>query len=317
MNNAIDAADVTKQYQGEAGVRALDLSVESGSVVGLIGPSGAGKTTAVRLLTGLLARENGTLKVLDQDPEKFTPAVRSRIGYLPQDSALYPTLTVRQNLDFAAALQGMRGKARARACERTLEFVELTDVQSRRAADLSGGMRRRASLAGALVHRPDLLFLDEPTAGLDPILRRNIWDHLDQLGRDGRTLVVTTQYVGEAAYCDYIVFLVDGEMIEFGRPEDLRRRAFGGELVDVVFSERPDWHTTDTIARGIEALATDPQGVKSVRYTVADAGSSIPRVTETATDAGIEIVEVERFIPDFDDVFVKLVDQHERSDSAA
>lgn len=319
MANTIDAVGITKIYQSSGeGVRDLDIRVPAGTIVGFIGPSGCGKTTTVRLLTGLLRPDEGTVKVFGEDPTEFDAPTRSRIGYLPQDSSLYPSLSVRENLDFAAAMHGLRGKERASACDRVLEFVELEHAEEQRIDEVSGGMRRRVGLAAALVHQPELLFLDEPTAGLDPILRRSVWEHLSELRRDGRTLIVTTQIVGDAAYCDYIALLSDGEMVEWGAPEDLRRAAFGGELLDVVFAQRPGWGVIDQIAEAIEATDLDSTGPRSVRFTVADAGSATPLVSAAAEKAGIAVTETERFIPEFDDVFVRIVGMHrERSEAAA
>lgn len=316
-NLTIDATGITKIYESSGdGVRDLDVRVPRGTIVGLIGPSGCGKTTTVRLLTGLLVPDAGTVQVLGEDPTTFDAATRSRIGYLPQESALYSSLSVRENLDFAAALHGLRGRQRAEACDSVLEFVELKEAEEKRVDEISGGMRRRVGLATALVHQPELLFLDEPTAGLDPILRRSVWEHLGELRSQGRTLIVTTQYVGEAAYCDYIALLSDGEMVEWGAPEDLRRAAYGGELVDVVFADRPTWKAIDHIAEAISATDTDSHGGRSVRFTVPDAGSAIPRVPAAAEEAGVTVTETERFIPEFDDVFVRIVDAHRKSQAA-
>lgn len=310
----IDASGITKIYPSSGeGVRDLDIRVPQGTIVGLIGPSGCGKTTTVRLLTGLLVPDEGKVEVLGGDPIRFDASTRSRIGYLPQVSALYGSLSIRENLDFAAALHGLRGRKRAEACDRVLEFVELKGAEGQRVDEISGGMRRRVGLASALVHGPELLFLDEPTAGLDPILRRSVWEHLGELRSGGRTLIVTTQYVGEAAYCDYIALLSAGEMVEWGAPEDLRRAAYGGELVDVVFSERPSWQIIDHIGAAIEATDADSHGRRAVRYTVPDAGSAIPRVAPAADEAGVIVTETERVIPEFDDVFVRIIDAHRKS----
>ncbi|MFP3915039.1 MAG: ABC transporter ATP-binding protein [Actinomycetota bacterium] len=311
MGYPIDAQGMTKIYPSSGeGVSQVDLEVPEGAIVGLIGPSGSGKTTTVRLLTGLLRPDSGSIVVLGSDPARFGGHTRSRIGYLPQVSALYEALTVRENVDFVASLHGLRGRRRARACDRVLAFVEMEDAQDLRVNQISGGMRRRVGLASALVHEPDLMFLDEPTAGLDPILRRRIWEHLSDLGGQGRTLIVTTQYVSEAIYCDYIALLTAGRMIAWGPPEELRRRAYGGELVDVVFAGRVPWPVVDDIAAKVEAMEVDSRGPRSVRLTVADAGSAIPLVTSAADEAGVALVEAERVVPDFDDVFVRMVDSH-------
>lgn len=311
MGDPINAVGMTKIYASSGqGVRNLDIRVPEGTIVGLIGPSGSGKTTAVRLLAGLLEPDSGRIQVLDHDPARFDGKTRSRIGYLPQSSALYPALTVRENLDFAAALQGLRGRARKRACDRILEFVELDEAQKQRVDEISGGMRRRVGLATALVHSPELMFLDEPTAGLDPILRRSVWAHLSELRDSGRTMIVTTQVVSEAAYFDYIGLLSEGRMLEWGAPEELRRRAFGGEMIDVVFSQRVPWQIIERLGDAMGATDIDSRGPRSVRFTVDDAGSAIPQVTTAAGEADVELVEAERVVPEFDDVFVRIVDSH-------
>lgn len=308
MDLAIDAQGVVKQYGGDAGLRHLDLTVDVGSVVGLIGPSGAGKTTAVRLFTGLLTREDGELRVLDADPEDFDPELRRRIGYLPQDTLLYPTLSVHENLDFVAATYGLWGRPRREARQNALDFVELADVGDRRLEALSGGMKRRAGLAASLLHSPDLLLLDEPTAGQDPILRRTIWQNLRRLSESGTTIVVTTQHVDEAGYCDAVVLLSEGEVVAEGTPDQLEQTAFGGELVDVTFESSPSWPTINAIGEAIGAVATETTGSRSVRYTVVDAAAAIPAVVEAATTEEIGVTETARHHPAFDETFVRLVD---------
>lgn len=307
MASIIDADDVTMLYDGETGIRSLDLDVSEGSLTALVGPSGAGKSTIVRLLTGLLRRDEGQLTVMGSDPNDFDPDTRARIGYLPQASVLYPSLSIRENLDFIASTFGLRGRKRSAAVDRVLAFVELADVEKRRLADTSGGMQRRVGLAAALVHEPEMLFLDEPTAGLDPILRKSVWEHLLSLRGEGRTLLVTTQYVGEAAYCDEIVLLAEGNVLEYGPPEELRRNAYGGELVDVMFSEDPSFSEVERLGDAIGASDITTLGKRTVRYTVPDAGQAIPLVQEAAAAGGVTVTETERFIPDFDDVFVKIV----------
>lgn len=311
MGLPIDAKGMTKIYESSGeGVRDLDIRVPEGTIVGLIGPSGSGKTTAVRLLTGLLTPDHGEVRILGGNPTRFRGETRSRIGYLPQSSAVYPALSVRENIDFVAALHGLRGRTRRRATDYVLDFVELRDAEKLKVEEISGGMRRRVGLASALVHSPELMFLDEPTAGLDPILRRSVWEHLSQLREEGKTLIVTTQIVGEAAYCDYIALLSEGRMVEWGAPEDLRRRAFGGELVDVTFAEVVTWPVIQRIEAAVGARGSDSLGPRSVRFTVEDAGSAVPLITTVADEANVEVIEAERVVPEFDDVFVRIVDSH-------
>ncbi len=313
----IRAEGTTKSFGPGLGVHSLDLTVEPGKILGLIGPSGSGKTTTVRLLTGLLAPDSGTLEVLGQDPTRFSPDTRQRIGYLPQECVLYPTLTIKENLKFSAAMHGMTGRSRRERIAAVLEVVALTDAADRRLSDASGGMKRRASLAAALVHEPELLFLDEPTAGLDPILRQSLWGAFEDLRQAGATLVATTQYVGEAAMCDEIVFLSEGTVAAEGAPDDLRREAYGGEIIDVRFDRSVREADVRQIADGIEALSYRGTGLGEVEFVVADAGTATAEIQRVAGEAELTIVEVERRIPEFDEVFVRIVDRHRAANESA
>jgi ABC-2 type transport system ATP-binding protein len=224
---------------GDQGLHALDLQVPAGTIVALVGPSGSGKTTAVRILLGLDEPEDGSVFVFERRPTDFSRDDRRRIGYMPQSVALYQELSLRHNLDLMASLYGMpwrgrwikskrRRRARARVDD-TLEFLGLTGQQRTKLADASGGEQRRLALAAAMVHEPSLLVLDEPTAGIDPMLRREIWSRLEQLRDEGVTVFVTTQYVEEATHCDFVTVLAEGEVLVTDTPRGLRQRAFGDE----------------------------------------------------------------------------------------
>jgi len=219
--------------QGE-GVFDLNFEVPSGTIFGMIGPSGCGKTTTVRLMTGLYKPDRGRLAVMNSEPSKFSPRAREKLGYMPQHFVLYPNLTVWENLNFVASLYGMGYFKRRKPLEQALEFVELSDVRHRLGSQLSGGMQRRLELACTLVHSPLLIFADEPTAGIDPVLRGKFWDHFHQLRNAGRTLFITTQYVSEAAYCDMVAVMRAGRIIQLDTPENLRRKALGGEVIKLI-----------------------------------------------------------------------------------
>ncbi|HEV2951954.1 MAG TPA: ABC transporter ATP-binding protein, partial [Actinomycetota bacterium] len=227
---------VTKRFGDDTAVDGISLTVRTGTILGVIGPSGSGKTTTIRLLTGALAPTQGHMRVLGEDPRAFLRQTRERIGYMPQQFTLYPDLTARENVDFVASLFGMGWWTRHRRTREVLQLVDLWDVRGRRAGRLSGGMQRRLELASALVHDPDLMFLDEPTAGIDPILRVKVWDELHRLRDDGRTLLVTTQYVNEAEECDTVALISGGRLIALAVPDDLRREAVGGDVVEIEVS---------------------------------------------------------------------------------
>jgi ABC-2 type transport system ATP-binding protein len=298
-------------------VRDLDLEIQTGTIVGLIGPSGCGKTTTVRLLTGLYAPTAGEAWVDGTPATELSHARRARIGYLPQIPALFPELSMWENLSFHASMYGMRLR-RKRRLRQLLEWVELTDDRDKRVSAASGGMQRRLALAAAFVHDPSLVFLDEPTAGIDPILRAKFWDQFQELREAGRTLIVTTQYVGEAAECDLVGVLSDGELVMLDTPANLLRAAYGGDVLDVEL-ERV---TTDLdVLRDVEGVVQRPTpvGPTSWQVVVADSSAACSRVRDALEGAGAGTVEVRDHPVDYDESFVRIIERHraevaERSD---
>ena len=308
----IDGA--TKRFGDDTAVDGISLSVRTGTILGIIGPSGSGKTTTIRLLTGALAPDDGEVRVLGEDPRTFRRQTRERIGYMPQEFTLYPDLTARENVDFVASLFGILWRTRHRRTREVLELVDLWDVRGRRAGDLSGGMQRRLELASALVHHPALLFLDEPTAGIDPLLRAKIWDELHRLRDEGRTLLVTTQYVNEAEACDRVALISDGRLIALEGPTELRRMAVGGDLIEVETSAPFD----GAALRELEAVRdVDQLDPTHLRVTVEDASVALPDVVQAVTDRGGDIVTASETRPSFDTVFATLVERQRAADGAA
>jgi ABC-2 type transport system ATP-binding protein len=234
--------------------------------------------------------------------------MRERIGYMPQLFVLYPHLSVWENLNFAASIYGMK-LFRTKELKSVLDFVELSEHKHKLARDISGGMQRRLSLAATLVHNPDLIFLDEPTAGVDPVLRSKFWDHFRELRDQGRTLFITTQYVGEAAYCDLVGVMGEGYLITVDTPEKLRKRAFGGDVVDLRPSQPLDYRVEHEISqlpfvRG-DLRRTGNNG--GYRMVVDDAGTAVPELLEWMRQHNLAVDAVEEYQPPYDDVFVELM----------
>ena len=298
---------VGKRFNGHDAVSGLDLEIPTGSVVGVIGPSGAGKTTTIRMITGSLAPTRGTAEVLGQPPGRLNRRARERMGYLPQKFSLYPDLTVLENVDFAASLYGLVFLRRFRRRREVLELVDLWNVRARRASALSGGMQRRLELAAALVHEPDLLVLDEPTAGIDPLLRRVVWDEVHRLRDRGVTSVVTTQYVTEAEECGLVTLITGGRRVAFGPPEQLRREAFGGDVLEVTTAGLFDVASLEGAAgiRGVEQT-----GPRSFRLVVDDAGAATADLVQEITGAGGNVEAIRESRPTFEEVFTVLVERH-------
>ena len=299
---------VTCRFGELVAVDDLSLVVPRATIVGLVGPSGSGKTTTVRTLTGAVAPASGEVRVLGEDPRRFRRGTRERIGYMPQLFVLYPDLTAAENVDFVGALFGMLFPRRRRRVREVLELVELWDARRRRASQLSGGMQRRLELACALVHEPALLFLDEPTAGIDPMLRQAVWNELRALRDQGRSLLVTTQYVGEAEYCDAVAVIANGELVSFATPDALRREALGGEVLEIELASPIDARRLPPIT-GVTAVRQ--RGPSDILVVVEDAGEAAPRIVEAVETAGGEVISSREYHPSFDEIFATLVGRHE------
>jgi ABC-2 type transport system ATP-binding protein len=303
----VEVRNVSKSFGDVVAVDDVSFGVAAGSILGVIGPSGSGKTTTIRILTGALRPDDGAARVLGEDPTRFRRRTRERIGYMPQLFVLYPDLTARENVDFVASLFGMLFGHRRRRVEEVLRLVELWEARDRRASQLSGGMQRRLELACALVHEPALLVLDEPTAGIDPILRTQVWDELRRLRDAGVTLLVTTQYVSEAEYCDGVAIISTGELIALAEPDDLRKQALGGEVIEVV-TTRPFEASSLPALEGV--VEVRQHGPRELLVIAEEAGRASPIVSDAIDAAGGDVEYSREYRPTFDEVFTALVTRH-------
>ena len=304
---------VSHRFDGREVLSSLDLTVPRGTILGIIGPSGAGKTTTIRMLTGAIRPTAGQVSVLGRSPNEFRRRERERIGYMPQSFTLYEDLTAGENIDFVASLFGMLWRRRRRRVREVLEVVDLWDARGRQAGKLSGGMQRRLELACALVHEPELIILDEPTAGIDPLLRGTIWEELHALRDAGRTLLVTTQHVSEADECDAVAMIVGGRIIALAPPDELRRTATNGDLLEIETAALFDGSVLAGTP-GVREVTQD--GPRHLRVVVDDAGTSLPVVVERikAAGGGVESAREQRL--SFDEIFAILVARHDRERAA-
>jgi ABC-2 type transport system ATP-binding protein len=311
---AISAEGLTRTFDELVAVSNVNLEVPLGSIVGLVGPSGSGKTTTIRMLIGSLEPTSGKLRVLGDDPSRLRTRTRQRIGYMPQSFVLYPDLTTAENVDFVASLYGLLWFRRHRRRKAVLQLLDLWPVRKRRAGRLSGGMKRRLELACALVHEPELLVLDEPTAGIDPLLRRTIWDELHRIRDRGVTALVTTQYVTEAEECDVVALMSMGRLIALAPPEELRRQALGGEILEVAAQDVFDAARLDGLpfVRGIHQT-----GLREFQVVVDDAATATPDLVSAIEAAGGEVVSMSAFRPTFDEVFARLIELDEAARATA
>ena len=310
IETVIRTHKLSKNFGDRVAVDRMTMMIPRGSIFGFIGPSGCGKTTTMRLLLGIYQASAGVVEVLGRAPDQFTTADRQRIGYMPQLFVMYPDLTIWENLNFAASLYGVPLR-RHKRLHALLELVELAGHEKKLARNISGGMRQRLSLAAALVHNPEVMFFDEPTAGLDPILRNKLWTHFNQLKADGRSLMVTTQYVGEAAFCDYVGVMSNGRLLMVETPDDLRRRALGGEVITVKTNHILDFQQLSELRDQpfVRERQVHVNPDLSLRVVVDNTSTALPAIFTWLDERDYKVESAGEYNPPFDDVFVMLLEK--------
>jgi ABC-2 type transport system ATP-binding protein len=304
---AIETHQLTKRFRGPAdhtqpAVDHLDLTVPSDQLFGLVGPDGAGKTTTIRMLCGVLSPTGGEGQVAGFDIVKQVERVRARIGYMPQAFSLYPDLSVRENLVFFADIYGVPARQRDERMRELLTFSRLTGFQSRRAEHLSGGMKKKLALACTLIHEPEVLFLDEPTTGVDPVSRRELWRILYDLLARGVTIFVSTPYMDEAERCSSVGFLYKGRLLVMGTPTELEQQ-LDYSLIELKGRPRK---VTQAVARQTEGVADVQIFGDRLHLSVMDVEGTMARLTTVLTDAGVEIIVLRSIGVSMEDVFMSL-----------
>jgi ABC-2 type transport system ATP-binding protein len=234
--NTIEAHDLTKRFGAFVAVDRICFSVRQGEIFGFLGANGAGKTTAIRMLCGLLEPTSGNGTVAGFDIMRETAKVRSRIGYMSQKFSLYPDLTVRNNLFLFGSIYGLSGKALASRMDEMAQFLDMKELLPRITGSLPWGWQQRLSLAAANLHKPQILFLDEPTGSVDPLSRRTFWDFIDILSKRGTTIFITTHHMDEAEYCNRISIMVAGRIAAIGAPAALKKQCNAASLQEAFIS---------------------------------------------------------------------------------
>jgi len=299
------AQDLKKSYGEIQAVKGISLRVARGEVFGLLGPNGAGKTTTISMLTGLLEPTGGQITVDGLDLKTHTNAVKARLGLVPQELALYPTLSARQNLNFFGRIYGLKGKELGRRVDEVLEMIGLTDRADDAIQDYSGGMKRRVNIGAGLLHKPQVLFLDEPTVGVDPQSRNAIFESVEVLNRAGMSVIYTTHYMEEAQrLCHRVAIVDEGEIIALDTPTALIRSLGGGILVIGVAGGR---------AQDIIDQVTDFPAVKSATRTDGQLKIETHRLQEALIGVldvtnkfDVSITSIEMLEPNLESVFLHL-----------
>jgi drug efflux transport system ATP-binding protein len=305
---AVRVEDLERRFGNFMAVDRISFKVAPGEIFGFLGPNGSGKSTTIRILTGLLLPTGGRGWVAGHDIWTESPAIKRVIGYMSQRFSLYEDLTVGQNLDFYGGIYGVPERHQAERKRWALDMAGLTGREGHLTRDLAAGWRQRLALASAVLHEPRILFLDEPTSGVDPISRRAFWDLIHAMARKGVTVFVTTHYMDEAEYCQRLALLHQGRIAALGTPDELRRTRLDIQLLEV---------TVDRPVEGLDCLGREP-GVREValfgttlHVTVTDATAAIPRVRAALEGAGLRVGGIEAIAPTLEDVFVALIESQD------
>lgn len=306
-HNVIETHNLTKRFGNLTAVDALNLSVRRGEIFGLLGPDGAGKTTTIRMLCAIMHPTEGRASVAGFDTVKQPEEIKKRIGYMPQQFSLYGDLTVDENLTFFADIFQVDRKTRRERKQTLLEFARLTQFRNRRAAHLSGGMQKKLALACTLIHRPEIIFLDEPTTGVDPVSRREFWDILSQLHLQGVTLFISTPYMDEAERCSRVALMYEGDVIICDEPSHIKGLV-EGELLEL----RPDRLRDASLLIKGQTGVLEVQTYGDVLHVfVDDAQSRMGDLQDLLHENNITIRSLRQTRPRMEEAFISLIRERE------
>jgi ABC-2 type transport system ATP-binding protein len=307
VNPIIQAKGLTKTFKQVTAVDQLDLEILPGEVFGLVGPDGAGKTTTLRLFDGLLTITDGELVVAGCEMKKDSDSVKPQVGYMAQRFSLYGELSVLENLEFFADLFDLTGENRRERIRKSLAFAKLEEFQDRRGSNLSGGMQKKLALACSLIHEPQLLLLDEPTTGVDPISRREFWEILTDLHLSGTTIVVSTPYMDEAERCSRVGLMYNGRLAVVDDPK-LIRASSRGKLIELIPA---DWQIAREAIKGIPRVLEVQSYGNKLRIFMEDGEASLEDFESSLTESGIEFRGLREVDPSMEEAFISLIHQLE------
>ncbi len=306
----IESAALVKRFGSFTAVDRVDFSVEAGSIFGLLGANGAGKSTLIRMLIGLLTPTSGSARVAGFDIAADPESVKRNVGYMSQRFSLYEDLSVAENINFFGGVYGLSALELKRAEARVLALAGLEKERNRLTGELSGGFKQRLALGCAILHTPRVVFLDEPTGGVDPVSRRLFWEIIYGLAAQGTTVLVTTHYLDEAEYCDSLVLMHSGRVVARGSPTELKRSRLEGTVLETECSEPAA--ALKTLA-GADWLLEATLFGTYLHVRVPDESYG-PKVRETLSGAGFSVGRVEAIQPTLEDVFISVIDEKGRGD---
>jgi ABC-2 type transport system ATP-binding protein len=303
-NHAVQVVELSKMFGDFTAVDRVSFTIERGAIFGFLGPNGAGKTTTIRMLLGLLRPTSGEATVLGFDIVKQTAEIKKRIGYMSQRFSLYDDLTVDENLNFYGRTYGVRGKRLRARKDFVLNMAGLEGRERELTRNLAGGWKQRLALGTAIVHEPEILFLDEPTAGVDPISRRAFWDLLYDLAEAGTTIMVTTHYMDEAEHCQNLAFIQHGRIVARGSPAEIKETKMRGQVLEI---DCDDPALAIPALRGMDAFEEVALYGALIHAVAPEVKVLMPRIEEALQRAGVSVRTMDVIVPSLEDVFISSV----------
>jgi ABC-2 type transport system ATP-binding protein len=308
---AVVVKNLVKRFGNFVAVNQISFEVKKGEIFGFLGPNGAGKSTTIRMLCGILAPTEGNGTVAGFDVRTQAEQIKANIGYMSQKFSLYEDLTVEENIDFYGGIYCIPAKRKKERKEWAIEMAGLKEHRHSRTSILSGGWKQRLALGCAILHEPPIVFLDEPTSGVDPISRRLFWDLIYEMAGKGVTVFVTTHYMDEAEYCDRMALIYRGELIAVGTPGELKTELMQEEILEVLCEQPQDAMGEIERLPGVKEVALFGKGL----HVVADEGETVrTTVINSLRTKGYRVDRVERIVPSLEDVFVSLIEARDRSE---
>lgn len=302
---AIRTRELSRSFKGKVAVEDLNLKIKTGEIFGLVGPDGSGKTTTIRLLTAIMDPSEGEASVAGFDTVRQPEQIKRRIGYMAQRFNLYRDLSVLENLNFYADVFEVSGAERAERIDRLLRFARLGEFKDRRAAYLSGGMQKKLALACTLIHTPEIIFLDEPTTGVDPVSRREFWDILTSLHLQGITLVISTPYMDEAERCSRIGLLHAGRMLLCATPDEIKKKV-SGEIVAIWPS---DLFRARELLENLDSVIQVQTYGRQLRLVTRDSAKTAAEARQILEENDVRVLDIQRTQPRMEEAFISLIGQ--------
>jgi ABC-2 type transport system ATP-binding protein len=308
-NDAVEAHELTKQFDHFTAVDHISFTIPRRQIFGFLGPNGAGKTTTIRMLLGLIKPTSGTATVLGFDILRQAEEIRKRVGYMSQKFSLYNDLTVEENLNFYGGTYGVRGERLRQRKRYILKMAGLEGRERELTKNLAGGWKQRLALGTAIIHEPEMLFLDEPTAGVDPISRRAFWSLLYELAEGGTTIMVTTHYMDEAEHCQSLAFIQGGRLVAMGSPQEIKTREMHGQVLEVD-CDQPE--VAVPILRQLGLFEEVTLYGALIHVVTPNPGEHQPLIEQALGEKGVRIAAIDRIAPSLEDVFIASARRQER-----